>query len=76
MLSVKEVSLVIIRTFYPTPLYLIPMYYKPYRYLIICFTVVRCFRFRLMRNCERIEAEKATFSRIIITMYRIDPINF
>jgi len=62
VLSVKEVLLVIIRTFYLTPLYLILTYYKLYRYLIVCFTIARCFRLKLMRNYERIEAEKVTFN--------------
>jgi len=73
---VKEVSLAITRTFYLTPLYLILTYYKLYKYLIICFTIVRCFRLRLIRNCKRIEAEKVISSRIIITVYRIDLISF
>ena len=72
----KEASLIIIRTFYPTPLYLILTYCKLYTYLIICFTVVRCFRFRLTRNCKKVEAEKVTSSRIIIIIYKIDLINF
>jgi len=62
ILSVKEASLVIIRTFYPTPLYLIPMYYKLYKYLIIYFTTARCFRLKLIRNYKRIEVKKATFN--------------
>jgi len=62
MLSVKEVSLTIIRTFYPAPLYLIPMYCKPYKYLIVYFITVKCFKLRLIRNCKRIKVKKVTFS--------------
>ena len=62
ILFIKEVSLIIIRTFYPTSLYLILTYYKPYRYLIVYFIITKCFRFRLIRNCKRIEAKKATFN--------------
>ena len=62
VLSAKEASLTIIRTSYPIPLYLIPTYCKLYKYLIIYFTAVRCSRLRLVRNCERIKAEKATLS--------------
>ena len=76
MLSVKEALLIIIRTFYLTSLYLIPTYYKLYRYLIIYFVTAKCFRFRLVRNCKRIKAVKVTLSQIIITIYRIDLISF
>ena len=62
ILSVKETLLTIIKTSYLTPLYLILTYRKLYRYLIIYFTAVKCFRLRLIRNYKRIEAEKATFS--------------
>ena len=76
VLSVKETSLIIIRTFYPALPYLIPTYRELYRYLIVCFATARCSGLKLVRNCERIKAEKATLSRIIITVYRIDPISF
>jgi len=62
MLFIKEALLAITRTFYPAPLYLIPIYRKLYRYLIICFITARCFKLKLIRNCKRIEAEKITFS--------------
>jgi len=75
ILSVKEVLLTIIRTFYPVFLYLIFIYCKLYKYLIIYFTAAKYFRFRLMRNCKRIKAKKATFSRIKIIIYKIDLIN-
>jgi len=76
ILSVKETLLTIIRTSYPTLPYLIPIYRKLYRYLIIYFTTVRCFKLKLTRNCKRIKAKKVTFNRIIITVYRIDLISF
>ena len=75
MLSVKETSLIIIKTSYPTPLYLIPTYYKLYKYLIVYFTITRCFRLRLIRNYKRIKAKKAMLNQIIITIYRINPIS-
>ena len=62
ILFIKEILLIIIRTFYPALLYLIPTYCKLYKYLIIYFITARCFRLKLIRNCKRIEAEKATFS--------------
>jgi len=52
----------IIRTFYPAPLYLIPIYCKLYKYLIIYFTAIRYFRLKLIRNCKRIKVKKATSS--------------
>jgi len=70
------VLLIIIKTSYLTPLYLIPTYCKLYKYLIIYFIIIRCFKLRLIRNCKRIEVKKATFSRIIITVYKIDLISF
>jgi len=72
----KKVSLTIIKTFYLTLLYLIPTYYKLYKYLIVCFAVIRYFRFRLVRNCKRIKVKKAILNQIIITVYRIDLISF
>ena len=71
----KEILLVIIRIFCPTPLYLIFIYCKLYKYLIIYFTAVRCFKLKLIKNCKRIEVEKVTFNRIIITIYKIDLIS-
>jgi len=62
VLFTKEALLTIIRTFYLTLLYLIPMYRKLYRYLIVYFTIARCFRLRLVRNCKRIKAKKAMLS--------------
>ena len=62
ILFVKEVLLVIMRTFYPAPLYLILIYCEPYRYLIVCFAVIRCFRFRLIRNYKSIKVKKITFN--------------
>jgi len=56
------VLLVIIRTSYFTPLYLILIYYKLYKYLIIYFITVKYSRFKLIRNCKRIKAEKVIFS--------------
>jgi len=53
---------VIIRTSYLTPLYLIPTYCKLYKYLIIYFITVKCFKLKLIRNYKKIKAEKVTFS--------------
>jgi len=62
ILSVKEMSLIIIRTFYPALLYLILTYCKLYRYLIIYFVIIRCSGLRLVRNCKRIKVKKVTLS--------------
>jgi len=37
-------------------------YCKLYKYLIIYFITVRCFRLRLIRNYKRIMVKKVTFS--------------
>jgi len=58
----KETSLVIIKTSYPTLLYLILIYCKLYKYLIIYFITVRYFKLKLTRNCKRIKAKKVIFN--------------